>query len=40
MVINLCQLDLQLPVQSVPIATKSCEFESGLMARCTRYNIM
>jgi hypothetical protein len=28
MVINLCQLDLQLSVRSVPITTKSCEFES------------
>jgi len=33
------QLDLQLPVQSVPITTKVVS-SNPVQARCTRYNIM
>jgi len=32
-------LDLQLPVQSVPITTKVVNFNPA-QARCTRYNII
>ena len=33
-------MDLQLPVQSVPITTKVVSVQIPLMARCTWYNIM
>ena len=38
-VVIACQLDLQLPMQSVSITTNVVNSDPAL-ARCTRYNIM
>jgi len=39
-VVIICQLDLQLSMQSVPIATKVVSSNHAAQARCTRYNLL
>ena len=40
MVVIVWQLDLQLPMQSVPITTNHVVSSNPTQARCARYNIM